>query len=95
MAEPILYLCNNPACSLGAVAHPGRFTGGITADQKHILTGSPLESLVEGVDYGEGVCTNCGQPGERYDVAKATAAAVKEAKARHAAELEALKGGVA
>lgn len=94
MPEKTLYVCKNPACTLGTLSQVGRFTGGITADQKHMLTGAPIESLVDGVDYGEGVCTNCGQPGEPYDVEKATRTAVAEAKARHAAELEALKAGV-
>lgn len=94
MADATLHVCKNPACALGSLEQLGRFTGGITAEQKHMLTGRPLESLVEGTDYGEGVCTNCGQPGEPYDVEKATKTAVAEAKARHAAELAALKEGV-
>jgi hypothetical protein len=93
--DVVLYVCKNPACTLGTVGQLGRFTGGITAEQKHLLTGAPVETFKEGVDYGEGVCTNCGQPGETYDVAKATATAVAEAKERHAAELAAIKEGVA
>jgi hypothetical protein len=89
-----LYVCKNPACALGAVGQLGRFTGGITAEQKHLLTGAPVETLKKGVDYGDGVCMNCGQPGEPYDTAKATASAVAEAKRRHAEELAALKEGV-
>ena len=57
------YLCKNPACSLGTVGNPGRFTGGITADQVNILTGKPADSLKSGEDYGPGVCPNCGQKG--------------------------------
>lgn len=58
-----LYECDNPACSLGTVGHPGHFTGGITAEQVNMLTGTPVEHLTEGTDFGEGVCTNCGKPG--------------------------------
>lgn len=58
MAKTV-HLCENPACTLGAVGHPGRFTGGITAEGKHLLTGAPLESLKEGADYGDGFCPNC------------------------------------
>jgi len=57
------YLCKNPACSLGTVGSPGRFTGGITADQLHVLTGKPAEKLKSGEDYGAGFCPNCGQKG--------------------------------
>jgi hypothetical protein len=89
-----LYVCKNAACTLGTAQQFGRFTGGITAEQKHLLTGQPVEALKKGVDYGDGVCTNCGQPGEPYDKAKATASAVAEAKKRHAEELAALKEGV-
>ena len=94
MAKPTVYVCKNPACTLGAVGQLGRFTDGISADQKHLLTGTPLEALESGVDYGEGICPNCGHAGEAYDKAKATATAVAEAKERHAAELAALKEGV-
>jgi hypothetical protein len=52
------YQCENPACTLGAVGQPGRFTGGITKDQARLLTGNP-ES-----DHGNGVCPNCGKPGK-------------------------------
>lgn len=93
--DPTLHVCKNPACPLGSAVQLGRFTGGITAEQKHLLTGAPLESLKKGVDYGDGVCPNCGVKGEPYDGAKATASAVAEAKERHAAELAALKEGVA
>lgn len=94
MNDPTLYLCKNAACTLGTVQQPGRFTGGITALQKHLLTGAPLEALEDGVDHGEGICPNCGLPGEPYDAAKATSDAVKEAKARHELELAAIKEGV-
>jgi hypothetical protein len=52
------YLCENPACALGAVGQPGRFSGGITQDQATALTGNP-----EPEHHGQGVCPNCGVPG--------------------------------
>jgi hypothetical protein len=58
MAKTVTYFCENPACSLGAVGSPGRFTGGITPEQVRLLTGNP-----EPEDHGEGVCPNCGKPG--------------------------------
>jgi hypothetical protein len=57
-----LYVCENPRCSLGG-PNPGHFTGGLTAEGMTILTGKPEESAEEGVDYGSGVCPNCGEPG--------------------------------
>lgn len=64
MSESItLYECNNPGCSLNRSGDPGHFTGGITADQLHVLTGSPVETLTEGVDFGESFCPNCGKQG--------------------------------
>jgi hypothetical protein len=54
------YKCENPACSLGAVGEPGTFTGGISAEQAHLLTGAPLEN----VTHGDGYCPNCGKPGK-------------------------------
>jgi hypothetical protein len=57
------YQCSNPACSLGVVGHPGRFSGGITKEQVTMLTGQPSEELKKG-DFGEGVCPNCGKKGE-------------------------------
>jgi hypothetical protein len=58
------YVCKNPACSLGTVGNPGRFTGGITAAQKQLLTGEPLENFKDRKDFGQGFCPNCGQPGK-------------------------------
>jgi hypothetical protein len=58
------YECTNKACSLGTVGVPGRFTGGITADQATLLTGKPAEHQEKGIDYGPGVCPNCAQPGK-------------------------------
>ena len=58
------YLCTNPACVLGHVSQPGRFTGGITAEQVTLLTGKPADDLVKGEDFGEGVCPNCGTKGQ-------------------------------
>jgi len=59
-----VYYCVNPACVLGSRKDPGRFTGGITAEQLNVLTGDPVEGFVEGTDYGEGFCPTCGQMGE-------------------------------
>jgi hypothetical protein len=53
------YECQNPACSLGAVGHPGRFTGGATKQFVAQLTGDP-----DPKNHGPGVCPNCGQPGK-------------------------------
>lgn len=52
---PKLYECHNKACTLGSVANPGQFTGGITEDQVRALTGDPE------APFGEGYCPNCGQ----------------------------------
>lgn len=91
-----LYVCTNTTtCTLGTAGGIGRFTGGMLAEQKHLLTGRPLETLEEGTDYGEGICPNCGQPGEQYDPEKAKASAIAEAEAQHKAHIEAIKGGVA
>ena len=53
------YLCTNAACSLGTPGAPGRFAGGITAEQATLLTGNPEP------DHGEGVCPNCAKPGKK------------------------------
>lgn len=58
------YLCENPACVLGVPGQPGRFSGGITSEQLHLLTGRPADELVEGEDYGDGFCPNCGHAGK-------------------------------
>lgn len=55
--------CHNSACTLGTIHQPGRFTGGITAEQVHLVTGQPLDSLKKDEDYGTGFCPNCGQKG--------------------------------
>jgi hypothetical protein len=52
------YLCENPACSLGAVGESGRFSGGQTAEQAFILSGDPEAK------GGTGICPNCGKPGK-------------------------------
>jgi hypothetical protein len=62
MSEPTVYLCENPACSLGAVGEPGHFTGGITAEQVHLVTGRPVDGIK---DHGEGYCPNCGKKGRK------------------------------
>ena len=56
--DPQYYICENPACSLGVVGEPGRFSGGQTDEHAFILTGDP-----DAVG-GEGICPNCGQPGK-------------------------------
>jgi hypothetical protein len=56
------YRCENPACSLGAVGHPGLFTGGATKEFVTLLTGDP-----DPKDHGPGVCPNCGKPGKEND----------------------------
>lgn len=53
------YTCENPACSLGAVGEPGRFSGGATKEQITLLTGNPDPDK-----HGDGVCPNCGKPGK-------------------------------
>lgn len=58
MKEPTVYVCENPACSLGTPGSPGRFTGGLSETQALILTGNPA------AEHGEGVCPNCGQRGK-------------------------------
>lgn len=59
MAKDTLYECSNPACSLGTVGSPGRFTGGATPERITMLTGDP-----EPEKHGEGVCPNCGKEGK-------------------------------
>ncbi len=63
MSKTTLYECTNPACSLGTVGNPGRFTGGITKEQVTLLTGKPAEHLEPG-EHGNGVCPNCAKPGK-------------------------------
>lgn len=58
-----VYTCHNKACSLGSLKDPGHFTSGMTPERKNLLTGDPVEGMVEGKDYGEGVCPNCGEKG--------------------------------
>lgn len=86
-----LYLCKNASCTLGTPQQYGRFTGGMTAVAKHLLTGRPLESLVEGEDYGDGFCPNCGVKGEEWDSSKALDGAIKEADAQHEERIAAMK----
>ena len=52
---------------MGSRVDPGRFTGGITAEQVNLLTGDPVENLVEGKDFGEGFCPACGQKAKATD----------------------------
>ncbi len=64
MSAATVYECHNKACTLGTRQQPGRFTGGITADQVTLLTGAPAEHLEKGKDFGEGFCPNCGAKGK-------------------------------
>lgn len=64
MSKDKRYRCENPACSLGVVGSPGHFTGGSTASTVNVLTGRPVDSLVDGKDFGPGFCPNCGKPGK-------------------------------
>lgn len=61
MAEKKTYQCTNPACSLGTLGNPGRFTGGIGKAQVTLLTGNQEPQASE---YGAGVCPNCAKPGK-------------------------------
>lgn len=55
MADRKTYVCSNPACTLGSAHDSGRFTGGISQEQAHMLTGNP------DAEHGPGVCPNCGK----------------------------------
>lgn len=59
-----LYQCTNSSCSLGDVQNPGHFTGGMTKEQRTVLTGDP-EPPKE--DYGPGICPNCGHAGKEVE----------------------------
>ena len=59
-----MYLCSNPACPLGSVGNAGRFSGGVTKEQVHLMTGRPVDELKSGEDFGPGFCPNCGAKGE-------------------------------
>jgi len=59
-----IYECENPACSLGVVGAPGRFSGGISKEQVNLLTGAPVDALQSGKDFGPGICPNCGKEGK-------------------------------
>ena len=89
------YVCKNPACVLGTPVSLGRFTGGITKEQVHLLTGKPADLLEKGVDYGEGFCPNCADKGEEWDPVKAQKQALADAKAAYEAQVAAIKEGVA
>lgn len=55
MAEKALYYCETDDMN---------FTDGAEKENIVILTGKPEESLVEGEDYGDGICPNCGRQGQ-------------------------------
>lgn len=80
-----LYRCDAAGCTLGTRGEPGSFTGGISANAVHVLTGKPLESLVDGADFGEGLCPNCGTPGTEDGTHKTIAEGVDPNAAAHAA----------
>jgi hypothetical protein len=65
MAE--LYKCTNESCVLGEPGQPAYFVDGMTQSQKSLKTGMPLEQMEAGVDYGEGICPECGTPGEKME----------------------------
>ena len=89
------YECHNPACSLGTVGSPGRFTGGIAPEQVLLLTGKPPEQQEKGVDHGEGVCPNCAQPGEELTAEAQQKRALADAKAAYDEQVAAIKEEVA
>jgi hypothetical protein len=68
LAENTVYQCHNKACPLGSLKDPGHFTAGITAAQRNVLYGDPVENMVEGVDFGEGICPTCGEKGTPTDI---------------------------
>lgn len=71
------YECQNKACPLGSRVTPGIFTDGMTAEHWAILTGEPLEAIIDktAIDpvtnkpypYGDGICPNCGTEGKALD----------------------------
>lgn len=56
-----VYRCENTSCPLGSREDPGKFSSGMTAEFFFLTTGNP--NGVEGEDWGEGICPNCGKPG--------------------------------
>ena len=59
------YECHNPACTLGNLHQPGRFTGGITIRQRALITAEPFDETDSTVDEPlEGACPNCGVKGK-------------------------------
>ena len=91
MSRPTLFKCTNEACTLGSRVTPGLFSGGITAEQLHVITARPVEQIGKG-EHGKGVCPNCGTAGVEYTAELELADRVKATKAAHARELAALKG---
>ena len=63
-----IYQCDNPACPLGTLTQPGRFTAGGTIRQHAARTGEPFDETDPTVDDPvEGVCPNCGAEGVLTD----------------------------
>jgi len=63
------YECHNPECDLGGTADVGQFTGGRTEEIAWLR--KPLDHSrepKEGVDFGEGICPNCGVKGKKAGV---------------------------
>jgi len=58
------YECTNTACSLGSAKSAGLFTGGMTKEQRTVLTGE-IDPPKE--DYGPGICPNCGKAGKEIE----------------------------
>lgn len=90
------YRCENEHCPLGTFGKPGGlFVGGITKEAVNLLTGRPLEQLKSGVDYGPGICPNCGTPAVEHTAEDAQKEALADAKAQYEAQVAAIKDGVA
>lgn len=58
------YTCENKDCPQGARGEPSQFSGGMTAEQRNLLTGEPVDDMKEGTDYGDGICPTCGVKGK-------------------------------
>lgn len=65
-----LYVCTNERCTLGSRDTHGVFTGGMTPQGRALLTGEPEDQQKKGKHHGEGICPNCGEPGQPYDPVK-------------------------
>lgn len=86
-SDPQVYVCTSEGCVLGTTDNPGKFTGGISSGQKFVLTGQPEDQQKEGQDYGEGICPNCGKPGQKFTQTDAKKEALASAKAAYDAQV--------